>query len=311
MEITFNDPNNLYFLLGIPLLIAAYIYNVRYKKKAALKFSNFEAVSRVFKPAEVLTHNSLAFAVSLIIFVCLVLAASSATLWYNGQSSKVDFILAIDASASMTADDFTPNRLEEAKNSAKDFIDKLPSDARAAVISFSGTSFVEQQLTDSFNDVKNSIDKIEIKEISGTDISNAMITATNLVIAENRPKTMVLLTDGRSTVGVPIETAIDYAKNAHITVYTIGMGTEEGGKILGSEAKSMIDEKTLMDIAYATNGKYYLAGSKEDLNKAYAEISNERKQYISIRLAPLLLSVILFLLIIQWIMSFTRYNNLP
>lgn len=311
MEITFSDPKNLYFLIGIPLLVVAYVYNIKYKKKAALKFSNFEAISKVFKPAKIITYNSLAFFVSVIIFVCLVLAASGATLWYAGKSTNVDFVLAIDASASMTADDFNPDRLASAKNAAIKFVDGLPKDANLAVLSFSGTSFVEQELNNDFEKAKESIKNIEIKEIGGTDIANALITSTNLMISSSRPKVIVLLTDGRSTVGVPLEIAIDYVKNAHIIVYTIGMGTDKGGKIVGSEVISSIDEQSLMEIAYGTEGKYYAAIDEIKLDKAYFEISNARKQYISIRLAPLLLSIILFLLIIQWILSFTKYNSLP
>ena len=256
MEVIFTDPNNLYFLFGIPLLIAAYVYNLKYKKKAALKFSNFEAISRVFRPTKLLTHNMLAFSVSLLILIFLVLAASGTTLWYFGKSNNVDFVLAIDASASMTADDFSPNRLEVAKNAAKEFVDNMPRDARIAVVAFSGTTFVEQELTADFNKAKESIDKIDIKEVGGTDIGNALVTSTNLVLMETRPKTIILLTDGRSTVGVPVEKGIDYVNNAHITVYTIGIGTTKGGKFSGSEAISTIDEELLMKLAFNSNGQY-------------------------------------------------------
>ena len=316
MEITFTDPNIMYFLLGVPLLIAAYLYNIKYKKKAALRFSNFEAVSRVFKTSNIVSHNALAFSISLLIFVSLVLAASGSTLWYEGRSSKVDYVIAIDASASMTADDFSPNRLEAAKKAAKQFVDVLPRDARAAVISFSGTSFVEQQLTDDFDAVRETIGKMEISEIAGTDIAGALITATNLLISETRPKVIVLFTDGRSTVGVPIEIAMDYVNNAKIITYTIGMATAEGGKIAGTEAKSTIDEESLREVAYITGGKYYGVSSEKEFENVCSSIIKEcaailEKKKISIRLAPLLLSIILILLIFQWILSFTKYNNLP
>ena len=311
MEITFSDPRALYFLLGIPVLLVAYVYNINYKKKTALKFSNFEAVYRVFKPAKIFSYNILAFFVSLVIFVCLVLAASGATVWYNGKTSNVDFVVAVDSSASMTADDFEPNRLEAAKDAASNFVEKLPRNAKAAVLSFSGTSFVELGLTNDFKKTKETIKAIEIKEIAGTDIANAVITSVNLLMPETRPKVIVLLTDGRSTVGVPLELAVDYARKNHVVVYAIGIGTIEGGKFAGSEAISTIDEEALKGLAEETNGVYHAARNKKELARVYDEISNEKKQYVNIRLAPLLLSVILFLLVVQWILSFTKYNSLP
>lgn len=311
MEISFTDPNNLYFLLGVPVLILAYVYNIKYKKKSALIFSNFEAISRVFKPGRRFASNTFAFFISLAIFVSLILAASGATLWYFGQSNDVDYVLAIDSSVSMTADDFEPNRLGAAKVAAESFVDQLSSDAKVAVLSFSGTSFIEHELTGDFGAIKESIKQIEVKDIAGTDVSNAMITSSNLMLLSDRPKAIILLTDGRSTVGVPVDYALEYMKEAKIVVHTIGVGTEEGGTFAGEDIKSTLDSESLTSIAEETEGAYYAVRNLDEIKDAYTEILSGKKEYIKIRLGPLLISVILVLLIFQWLLAFTKYNSLP
>ena len=58
----------------------------------------------------------------------------------------VDILLVLDISSSMLADDFTPNRLEVVKNTAKDFISSRNGD-RLGVVVFAGQSFIQCPLT--------------------------------------------------------------------------------------------------------------------------------------------------------------------
>ena len=62
------------------------------------------------------------------------------------EGEGVDIILCIDVSGSMTAQDFTPNRLEAAKNVAIDFVNKRLTD-RIGIVIFSGESFTQCPLT--------------------------------------------------------------------------------------------------------------------------------------------------------------------
>ena len=90
---------------------------------------------------------------SLLLFLqlLLILLALIALFRPSWNSTKVPgerFIFLIDASASMSATDIKPTRLEEAKKRVLEAIDKLDSSAVAMIISFSDTARVEQQFTD-------------------------------------------------------------------------------------------------------------------------------------------------------------------
>jgi len=112
----------------------------------------------------------------------------------------------IDASGSMLADDYTPNRLEAAKKSAIEFVDSLNRGTKVGIISFAGTSFLLQSLTEDVFQVKEAINKISSIKAGGTAIGDSLVLAVNTFkISENlnKGKSIVLLTDGRNNVGKP------------------------------------------------------------------------------------------------------------
>src|SRR3989338_4232514 len=110
----------------MPFFILTHIFTLKRIKAKALKFSNFEAIERVSrgeflgKPYKGLFTNKNLFLLflRLIVYTLLVLSVTGTTLWYTGKASDFDFMLAIDASTSMLANDFNTSRLEAAKNAA-------------------------------------------------------------------------------------------------------------------------------------------------------------------------------------------------
>lgn len=312
MEITFDNPPLLWFLLAIPLMVIAHYYDWKHKKKESLMFSNFEAAARVFKPIAIPSYP-LQLTLQILTFLCLVFSAAGMNIWYVGPSTDINFALAIDISSSMSAEDIKPSRIEVAKESASTFVESLPINSKVAVVSFAGTSFIEQLLTNDHEKAKEAIANIKLKPVGGTDTGSAIITASNLLLEEgNKSRSIILLTDGQSTVGIPVERAIEYSKNLFMTVNTIGIGTIEGGGFFGEEgAATQLDEETLKSIASATGGKYYKATTKEELQNIYKEISKEVYKSIKIGLTPYLISIVIMLLILYWILTFTRFSSLP
>ncbi len=312
MDITFDNPRLLWFLIAIPLMIVAHYYDWKYKKKESLMFSNFEAAARVFEPM-IIPSYSLQLTLNILIFLCLVFSAAGMNIWYTGPSTNINFALAIDTSSSMSSEDIKPSRIDVARETASEFVDTLPSNSKLAIVSFAGTSFVEQTLTDDHEKVKEVITGIDLKPIGGTDIGSAIITAANLLFTEeNKSKSIILLTDGQSTVGVYVDKAVDYAKSLFITVNTIGIGTPEGGGFFGEEeSTTQLDEQVLKEIASSTGGKYYKATTKEELQNAYKEISGQVYKSLKIKTTPYLISLVIMLLILHWILTFTRFSSLP
>jgi Ca-activated chloride channel family protein len=311
MEVVFRTPYYLWFLLVIILLIIIHFVTLRRVKRRALKFANFEAIERV-TGSEILSKNVLLLYIRLLIILCIILAIAGPTLWYSGKASSLDYVLAIDASSSMAADDLKPNRLEVAKDAAATFVDLLKSTAEVGVVSFSGSSFVEQELTSDFIKVKNAISGIGIKYVGGTDILDAVVTSVDVLVAGKKLKTVILLTDGQLNIGT-VDDIIDYARKNGVAVYTIGIGTVTGGKMpLGNAGLySKLDENILQAIAYGTGGAYHKVENKQELLIAFSSIAVSSTTRVSFNASPTLIIIALLLLLIEWFLINTRYRTLP
>ncbi|MDD5178042.1 MAG: VWA domain-containing protein [Candidatus Nanoarchaeia archaeon] len=310
MEVVFSRPMYLWFLLSVAILIVVHFFTLKTVKRKALKFANFDAISRVTgKP--LLTSNTILVFLRAIVLIFFSFSLAQTTLYYLGDSNDFSFVVAIDASSSMTADDFTPNRLEASKTEAIDFIDGLTSDTRVGVLSFSGSSFVQLDMTNNLGDVKETIKEIGISDVGGTDLGEAIITAVNMLRSEEKSKVIVLLTDGQSNVGVDVKDAITYAVENEVIVYPIGVASEEGGKILGLEILSKINDPELTTIAENTGGKYYRVEDKEGLAEAYSEISKANRERIGLDLDPILMAIALILLFFEWALMNTKFRTLP
>src|SRR5687767_14257193 len=96
--------------------------------------------------------------------------------WTEG----IDIMLATDISQSMQIEDFTPNRLQAAKNVAERFIDGRLQD-RIGIVVFSGDAFSLAPLTTDYELLKSYLKEIsfEMIENRGTAIGSALAVVTN------------------------------------------------------------------------------------------------------------------------------------
>ncbi len=312
MEITFANPSYLWFLVAIPLLILAHFITLRFTRRKALRFANFPAIEYV-TGEKILSKNYLLLFIRLVTLVLLILAVSGATLWYEGMASSTDFVLAIDSSGSMLAKDYEPTRLGAAKNAALLFIDSVPENTNIGVVSFAGVGFIKQRLTDDLSKVKSAVENITVELVGGTAIGSAIITSVNLLTNSRRARTIILLTDGQNNVGPTVEEAVEYANENHVTIHTIGVGTEEGGGFpeMNLTFVSKLDPETLKDIANKTGGKYYEAVNESVLSEIYEEIALSSTRKLSLDLSLIFLIIVLFLLFAEWGLINTKYRTLP
>lgn len=203
-------------------------------------------------------------------------------------SEGIDLVLALDVSVSMLSKDFKPNRLEQSKKVAAEFIDDRPFD-RIGIVAYEGEAFTQVPVTTDHVVVKNGIEKLESGMLSGgTAIGMGLATAVNrLRKSDAKSKVIILLTDGVNNTGQiePLDAA-QLASLNDIRIYTIGVGTI--GKayspvaIIGNQykydwAEVQIDEETLMKIAQETGGKYFRATNAEKLAGIYEEIDELEK----------------------------------
>lgn len=239
----------------------------------------------------------------------------------NILSEGIDIVLTLDVSGSMMAADFSPNRLEAAKEKAKQFVEARKGD-RIGVVVFSGESYSECPLTSDHRIVTRLIEEVSTGIIAdGTAIGMGLATAVNrLKESEAVSKIIILLTDGVNNAGsIDPQTAAELAQSYGIVVYTIGIGqkgyapypVQTPGGVMYQQMPVEIDEELLQAIAKQTGGKYFRATSNQDLSEIYTAIDKMEKSKIQSSaitrktewFRPFLALGILFLLI-EWVLNY-------
>jgi Ca-activated chloride channel family protein len=322
MQITFTHPEYLWILLALPLFIILHFFTLSYAKTTAIKFANFDAIQRVAKGQFLGTpykgfmrnKNPGVLLIRTLVYTLLIFSISGATLWYMGLSSEYDFVLALDTSASMLADDFDPNRLVAAKESALLFIDTVPKKTKIGLLSFSGIPYVEMPVSEDHAALKQKIADLDIKKAGGTNIGDAILSSVSMLkqgqddISTNA---IILLTDGNGNIGTSVEEAVKNAKENNILAYTIGIGTKEGASFVDTELVSTIDDVTLAMIANETSATYYKVEDAQNMKDAFTKIASLSKKRVSTDLSWIFLLVALILLSLEWLLVNTKYRTVP
>ena len=241
-------------------------------------------------------------------------------------SEGIDIMLVIDISESMQIEDFKPNRLESAKDVAKEFINGRFQD-RIGLVVFSGESYSRCPLTTDYILLNEYVDEISFDLISsrGTAIGSAIAIATNRMReSKSKSKVLILLSDGDNTAGnIDPVTSAQIAKAYGIKIYSIAIG--KNGKVpFGKDyfgrtryVENSLDEKNLREIATITNGKFYRASNNSSLENIFKVIDefekteikeNRYKNTVDYYQYYLLWSIVLFLFYI--LLKSTFINNI-
>ncbi|MBP1667789.1 MAG: hypothetical protein H6Q21_155 [Bacteroidetes bacterium] len=328
--IEFAHPNYLYLLLGLLPFILWYVFRNN-TLQADLQISSLAPLKPVQgTPRVVLRHLPFVLRITALVFIIVILARPQSTDRQEKTTTEgIDIVLAIDISGSMLARDFTPDRLEAAKDVAIEFISGRPND-RIGLVVFSAESFTQCPLTTDhavlinlFKDIKSGI--IEDGTAIGLGLSNAV---KRLKDSEAKSKVIILLTDGMNNTGsVDPLTAAEIAKTFGIRVYTIGVGMkgmapypfqDVFGRTVIQKVPVEIDEPTLQEIADMTNGNYFRATNNEKLRQIYTQIDKLEKSKIDVKEFSrkqeeyrLYAGIALLLLLIEMLLRYVVFRGIP
>ena len=287
--VTFGNPWYLVVLIMIPIL---YYWQSRVGKnhEGTFRISSIQLISDKMKRRGRRRH--LILTILQYVTLCLVVMGLSRPQIRDSLTETnvevVDIVLVMDISSSMLATDFSPNRLEAVKKTAKGFIDARASD-RIGILVFAGESFIQCPLTIDKDVLLSLMDEIKVAEQSydGTAIGMAIANATNrLRHSDAKSKVMILLSDGSNNAGEldPL-TAADLAAKFEIKIYTIGAGTNQDVSFIPGRGyiRNEIDEETLQAISKRTNAQYFRATNISGLEEIYATIDELERTEIEVK----------------------------
>ncbi|MFZ5593639.1 MAG: vWA domain-containing protein [Pseudomonadota bacterium] len=218
----------------------------------------------------------------------LLLTALARPQWVDttaGTYQGRDFLLAIDVSGSMRAQDFVVdgqiiNRLDMLKRVVDRFLVGRRGD-RIGLIVFGDDAYTLAPLTGDLDLVRTLLDEVR-NGMAGekTALGNAVALAVErLRDHEATTRTLVLLTDGSNTAGtITPEAATMMAKEESVRIYAVGIGSHRkvpfprGANEAPAITEMPLDEDVLRRMAQQTGGRYYLAENTEEMRRIITDI---------------------------------------
>ena len=296
----FENPQYLYWLLIIPVLIAIYVLIRFWNKRQFERFANIRLRKFLIPMFSSKRANTKFVIFSLIIALLIIGAANlqSGSKMEKVKREGIDLFLCVDISNSMHAEDIAPNRLERSKQAINKLISKLGGD-RIGIIVFAGNAYVQLPITTDYSAAKMFLSTVDTDLIptQGTEIGRAIELAVKSFGEKEHHKAIVIISDGEDHEnGDAVKEAQEAAKRG-IKIYTIGMGLDEGAPIPlynkygkktgykkdkdGNIIITKLDDNILRQIAEIGNGIYVRASnSNVGLDKIYEDINKTEKSEI-------------------------------
>lgn len=292
-HIILANPEFLALLILLPLIIWFFLDQGK-KRGIRLQLSSTSKIRQIPVSGKVKSRIILPVLLSLtyLAFVIALARPQKTNTTQSVDSEGIDIVISLDISGSMLAEDFKPNRIEAAKNTAIDFISERPTD-RIGLVIFAGESFTQCPITIDHDVLINQLAKVNSGLLEdGTAIGMGLGTAVDrLRNAKGKSKVVILLTDGVNNTGkIDPLTAMEIAKAFQVRVYTVGVGTR--GQALypmqtpmGIQKRMVpveIDEALLKQISKETGGAYYRATDNQSLKNIYKEINQLEKTKVEV-----------------------------
>jgi Ca-activated chloride channel family protein len=277
--VTFLSPERL-LLLALPLaLLASYVLLARRRRLRAVRLPTTRVLAAVAPKRSVWRRHAPA-AVALLTVVLLVVAVARPARDERVPREAAVVVLAVDVSASMTATDVAPSRIDAAVAAASDFVDDVPDRFQLGLVAFDGTARVLTTPTEDHDAVRAALQRLTPGE--GTAAGEGIAAALDAISSSveqagggglDLPASIVLLSDGATTVGRPVEEAAREAADRSVPVSTIAFGTDRGTVVMGGEVVPVpADRQTMEAVADLTGGTAAEAETADEQHDVYDDI---------------------------------------
>jgi Ca-activated chloride channel family protein len=284
LALTFLATQRLWLFVLVIAMAVAYVVLQTRRRTYAVRFTNLDLLQSV-APRSPGWRRHIPALFLLAALSLLIVSLARPAREERVPRERATVIMAIDTSLSMMAEDVAPDRLTAAQAAAKTFLDILPPKINVGLVSFNGTGTILVPPTTDRAQVRRAIDGLELDE--RTAIGEAIFTSLQAIRQappaegdeenEEVPARIVLMSDGKTTVGRPDSVGAQAAKDAGVPVNTIAFGTENGVIILPEEPAPVpvdVDHEALEAIADQTEGKAFRAATEGELREVYRNIGS-------------------------------------
>lgn len=180
---TFLWMDMLWLLLIVPLLVLAYIWLQRRKKRNAIRFANLPLVKQAMGRG-LGWRRHIPPALLLLAITVLILAVARPAAVLTLPSSRATVVLAMDVSGSMRALDVEPSRIAAAQEAAKSFIDQQPIDVEIGIVAFAAAAVTVQAPTLDREQLTAAINSFDLRR--GTAVGSGVLMALATIFPDER-----------------------------------------------------------------------------------------------------------------------------
>jgi Ca-activated chloride channel family protein len=260
---TFAWPAALAVVVAAPVVVAAYVWSLRRRRKHVVSYSSVPLLRSVM-PSGLRWRRHVPVALLVGSLATLGVASARPQMVSVVKSAHTSIVLAFDVSRSMCATDVDPNRLAAAQDATRAFIDHMAPGTRTGIVVFSGTAQLAVAPTTDRRVLRATIDGLTTGR--GTAIGAAILKSLDAIAGVNNdvdpvgdvtpagginvdggpdapaptpvpatpagpaaksfePDIIVVLTDGANNRGIAPLDAVPYAVARGVRVYTIAFGT--------------------------------------------------------------------------------------
>jgi Ca-activated chloride channel family protein len=288
-------------LVVVPIALAvAYLVLQRRRTRFAVRFTAVDLLDTVAPDRPGWRRHVPAIAFLAAVSLLVVGMTRPAMAVETPSASTV--MLALDVSYSMDADDVTPNRISAARDAARRFLEIVPAGTRVGLVAFAGSARALVTPTTDLDAVRAAIDRLRLGP--GTAIGEAIYTSLEQLprvqdapgagggpdgaagdspgplttegtgaVGDQAAGSIVLLSDGQTTMGRPDAGAAAAAKASGVPVSTIAFGTSAGRVTVdGQSIPVPVDEAALKSVATTTGGRFFEAESAPELAAVFEDL---------------------------------------
>lgn len=283
----------IYLGLIIPILFLVFLIFRRWQKKSIRKYFDINTI-KFLSPEISNSKPLLKFIIISFALLMLVISLVNPKIGTELKTVKregVDIVFAIDVSKSMLAEDIAPNRIIKSKRIVSELFNNLGSD-RVGIIAYASTAIPVLPITTDFSSARMFLESLNTDMLSsqGTSIAEAINLSKNYFNDENQTnRVLCVISDGEDHE-IQNNNLSDIAKEAGITIISIGVGSPNGAPIpikendivksykkddKGEVVITKLNENILKDMATQTGGIYFKG---DNTNLVVSSIVDELKE---------------------------------
>ena len=251
-------PGLLPLLALVPLLVLAYAWILRRRRKFAVRYSSLSLIREAL-PDRWRWRRHVPAALFLAALTSLLVGLMRPAAQVLVPLSRTTIILAVDVSRSMCATDVLPNRLSVAQDAASRFVDEQADNTLIGLVAFSDFAQIivsptndKQKLHHALQTLTTSIGtaigSATLKALDAISETNSNVAPSGINLGDRagsgvpglvgfEPDIIVLLTDGANTRGPRPTDAAQQAADRKVRVYPIGFGTTQPSQMACSQSQ--------------------------------------------------------------------------